>query len=118
MKWGYTLYYTRLGAVRAQGGVLEGCSIRIRVQPRASRDRIVGYRDGALRVSVTAPPVEGKANAAVVELLADALGIAKSRVRVVRGHTSRDKLVGVDGIGEEEVRRMLDGQLSESGFSG
>ena len=78
----------------------------------------MGYRDGALRVSVTAPPVEGKANAAVVELLADALGVAKSRVRVVLGHTSRDKLVGVDGMDEEEVRRMLDGQLSESGFSG
>ncbi len=88
---------------------MEGCTINLRVQPRASRDSVVRYLDGMLRVSVTAPPVDGKANAAVAELLAKALGVAKSRVRVVRGHTSRDKAVAVDGMTEEELLRMLDG---------
>ena len=79
----------------------------MRVQPRASRDRVLGMREGALRVSVTAPPHDGKANAALLELLAETLGVAKSRLRIVRGHSSRDKVVAVDGLDAGEVRRML-----------
>ena len=84
------------------------CVISARVQPRASRDRVLWMRDGALRVSVTAPPHDGKANAALLELLADTLGVAKSRLRIARGHSSRDKVVAVDGLDAGEVRRMLE----------
>ncbi|OGL13240.1 MAG: hypothetical protein A3J45_11025, partial [Candidatus Rokubacteria bacterium RIFCSPHIGHO2_02_FULL_69_13] len=65
----------------------------MRVQPRASRDEVVGWREGVLRVRVTAPPVEGEANRAVEALLARTLGVARSAVSVVRGGQGREKLV-------------------------
>ena len=85
----------------------EGCAISVRVQPRASRDRVLGFRDGTLRVSVTAPPRDGRANAALLELLADGLGVARSRLRIVRGRAARDKVVEVEGLAMEEVRMRL-----------
>jgi uncharacterized protein (TIGR00251 family) len=70
--------------------------IEVRVQPRASRDELV-ERDGRLIARVTAPPVDGRANAAVVKLVAKAHGVAPSRVRIVRGETARDKVLEIDG---------------------
>lgn len=84
------------------------CTITVRVQPRASRNRVDGYREGALRVSVTAPPHGGRANAALLELLANALGVAKSRLTIIRGHSSRDKIVAVVGLAEEDINRLLE----------
>ena len=81
--------------------------IRVRVQPKASRNEVVEYRDDVLRVRVTAPPEDGKANAAVIVLLAESLGIARSRVRLTRGHASRDKLVEVESMDGVELRRRL-----------
>ena len=74
--------------------------IAVRVQPRARRDEIAGVR-------VTAPPVENKANDAVRKLLARRLGIAPSRVSVVRGASARNKLVEIDDIDAEAARRVL-----------
>jgi uncharacterized protein (TIGR00251 family) len=79
----------------------------VRLQPRASRSEITGERDGALLVRVTAPPVDGRANAALCALLADTAGVAPSRVAVVRGLTSRDKVVRVDGVDEAALRSAL-----------
>lgn len=79
----------------------------VRVQPRASRDEIVGWRNDALRVRVTAPPVEGEANAAVQRLVARALGIAPSTVTLARGERSRDKLVRIAGLSLSDVRARL-----------
>lgn len=76
----------------------EGLTLRVRVQPRASRDGIGGEREGALVVRLTAPPVEGKANEALSRLLGRALGVPPSAVRVVRGTTGRDKRVAVAGV--------------------
>jgi uncharacterized protein (TIGR00251 family) len=81
--------------------------LQIRVQPRSRRDELAGERDGTLLVRVTAPPVEGKANDAVRRLLAKRLGIAPGRVSVVRGASSRDKVVEVEGVDEESARRAL-----------
>jgi uncharacterized protein (TIGR00251 family) len=81
--------------------------IAVRVQPRARKDEIGGERDGVLVVRVTAPPVEGKANDAVRKLLAKRLGIAPGRVSVVRGARGRDKLVEVDGVDADAIRRAL-----------
>ena len=67
----------------------------MRVQPRASRTRVVGVQGGVLKLQVTAAPVDGKANQAVVALLADWLGVPPRTVAVVRGATARDKLVEV-----------------------
>jgi uncharacterized protein len=81
--------------------------IAVRVQPRSSKNEIAGERDGVLIVRVTALPVEGKANDAVRRLLAKRLGVAPGRVSVVRGATGRDKLVEIDGVDAEAVRRAL-----------
>src|SRR5262244_1839249 len=81
--------------------------LRVRVQPRAARTGIVGWREGALVLRVTAPPVEGAANAAVSALLGEALGIASSRVRVARGAHRRDKLVRISGLSMTEVQGRL-----------
>jgi uncharacterized protein len=93
-------------APRDGGGLL-----RVRVQPRASRTEIVGWRaDGALSVRVSAPPVEGAANTAVGALLAAALGVRTSAVSVVQGECSRDKTVRVDGLTVAEMKRRLDAE--------
>jgi uncharacterized protein (TIGR00251 family) len=81
--------------------------IRVRVQPRASQDQIVGERDGAVVIRVTAPPVGGAANEAVRRLLAKRIGIAKGRVTLVRGEKRWDKTVAVEGLTAAEVRRRL-----------
>jgi uncharacterized protein len=75
-----------------------GVTLRVRVQPRASKEALGGERDGALVVRLTAPPVEGKANEALARFLGRALGVPPSAVRVVRGTTGRDKRVAVAGV--------------------
>ena len=85
-------------------------TLAVRVQPRARRDEIAGERAGALLVRVTAPPVEGKANEAVRRLIAQRLGVAPGNVAVVRGATSRDKLLDISGVEPDELRRLLGGR--------
>ena len=81
--------------------------IAVRVQPRARRDEIAGERAGVLVCRVKAPPVDGRANVAVRRLVAKRLGIAPSRVAVVRGESAREKLLEVEGIDADELRRAL-----------
>jgi uncharacterized protein len=81
--------------------------IAIRLQPRAKRDEVVGARGGAIVVRVTAPPVDGKANAALCALIARRVGVAPSRIIVVRGQTSRDKVVRIEGAEADAVRSAL-----------
>jgi len=85
----------------------EESMLQVRVQPRASRAAIAGWRDGALAIRVTAPPVEGAANAAVRALLAEALDVPPAQVRVVRGAHGRDKLVRIHGLTMREIRARL-----------
>jgi uncharacterized protein len=79
---------------------------RVRVLPRASRSEIVGVHGEALKVRLAAPPVKGAANVALVELLAMALGIPRRSVRIVAGAASRGKVVEVDGVDVENIRRL------------
>jgi uncharacterized protein (TIGR00251 family) len=81
--------------------------LNIRLQPRAKRNAIVDERDGVLRVSVAAAPVDGLANAALCKLIAKRAGIARSRVSVIRGERSREKTVRVEGVEAAELRRVL-----------
>ena len=74
--------------------------------PRASRDELAGMRDGVLAVRVTAPPVDDAANKAVVRLLAKRAGVARGRVRIVRGQRGRLKLVEIEGAGPELLSRL------------
>ena len=78
-----------------------------RATPGASRTKIAGERAGRLLVQVTAPPLQGRANDAVCRLLAKALGIGTSRVSIVGGERSRDKLVRIEGISAAEVAGRL-----------
>jgi uncharacterized protein len=80
----------------------------VRVQPRASRSAVAGVHGGALKVRLAAPPVDGAANEALVRLLAELLGVPRRAVRIEGGHGSRSKLVEVDGVDVEAVRRLAD----------
>ena len=68
---------------------------------------IVGWQDTTLRLRVTAPPVDGAANAAIARLLARALGVSPSSISVVKGRPAREKIVEVAGLGAAEIRRRL-----------
>jgi uncharacterized protein len=95
---------------RAAGrrGALDPLSeLRVRLQPRARRDEIAGERAGAVLIRVTAPPVDGKANDALCRLVAKAARVAPSRVRVIRGHTARDKVLEVEGVEPAQLRAAL-----------
>ncbi|OJI06675.1 hypothetical protein BK004_02525 [bacterium CG10_46_32] len=70
-------------------------TIAVKVTPRSKENRIVGFKDGVLRVRITAPPVDGKANKALVVFLADAWGVPKSSIKIIQGETSREKVLEV-----------------------
>ncbi|MDE0853869.1 MAG: DUF167 domain-containing protein [Nevskia sp.] len=79
----------------------------LKVSPKASRNAISGFMGEALKVSVTAAPERGKANQAVEELLAEALGLPRSAVQVVAGHTAKAKRVQVTGVSDAVLRQQL-----------
>ena len=81
----------------------------VHLQPRASRDEIVGTHGDALKVRVTAPPVDSAANQALLELLADQLGVPRSALRIVAGHSSRRKIVEADGVSATALERLAKG---------
>jgi len=84
-----------------------GVLLRLRVQPRASRTELAGIHGDLLRVRLTAPPVDGAANEALVRFLAERLGVPRGAVRLVGGEAGRTKVVSVDGIGVPEARARL-----------
>jgi len=88
----------------------QGVTIRVYVAPRSSASRVVGEHDGALKVALTAPPVEGAANKALVELLAKLLGVPRGAVSIVSGETSRNKTVRVHGVDAQTAARKLLGE--------
>lgn len=88
----------------------EGVLVTVFLQPRASRTEIIGVESEAVRVRVQAPPVKGRANEALVELLAEVLGVPRRDVELVRGHTGRHKQVLVRGVRLAEAQsRLLEG---------
>lgn len=78
--------------------------LKLHVTPRGSKNEIVGWREDVLCVKITAPPVEGSANAAIVKFIADCLGLRKNQVELVSGEKSREKMLRVDGRTMEEIR--------------
>jgi uncharacterized protein len=83
--------------------------LALRVSPGARSSAVVGRHGEAWKVRVSAPPEAGRANAAVVELLADTLGVPARTISVVSGHGARDKLVELTGIAPDEIERRLEG---------
>ncbi|HSP78062.1 MAG TPA: DUF167 domain-containing protein [Myxococcaceae bacterium] len=84
-----------------------GVRLAVLVQPRASRTRVVGEHDGLLKIQLAAPPVDGEANAALLEFLAKRLGVPRRQVTLVAGDASRRKRVLVTGLGVAEVEAVM-----------
>ena len=95
-------------AARGQPAALR---LRVHLQPRAARSRIIGWHGEALKIQVHAPPVDGAANAALLELLAETFAVPQRNVRILQGDTSRTKLVEVDcpdpAAGRERLAALL-----------
>ena len=91
------------------GDHAEGVVLPVRAQPRARKAGVVGEQRGALKVAVTAPPEDGKANAALVEVLAEALAVRRSQVDLLSGQTSRDKKFLIRGA----TRSAVEGRMHQ-----
>ncbi len=85
----------------------DGVLLAVKLQPRASKNEIGDALGEELRIKVTAPPVDAAANQALIELLADKLNCSKNRVELLRGHTSRHKIVRLHGFAAEQVAQLL-----------
>ncbi len=84
-----------------------GVVIAVRVIPRAAKPGIAGTRDGAVLVRLTAPPVEGAANAELIEVIAEAAGVPRRSVSIVAGERSRSKRVAIKGIAQHDAERAF-----------
>ncbi len=84
-----------------------GAQFALRVQPRASRTAIAGVIGDAVKLAITAPPVDGKANQAVIEFLSDLFHVSKGSIEIVSGETGRNKLIAIRGVSAEQVRTVL-----------
>jgi uncharacterized protein (TIGR00251 family) len=82
-------------------------TLKVRLQPRATRNGIDGLHGDALKVKVTAPPVEGRANKAVKKLLAEQLGLSPSQIEIIAGERSREKVLRISGISRAEMEKAL-----------
>lgn len=81
--------------------------LNVHVQPKASRNSVKGVHDNGVKLAITAPPVDGKANAAVIDFLASLLGVKKRELEICRGLHSRKKGVLVEGLEEDEIRSRI-----------
>jgi uncharacterized protein (TIGR00251 family) len=86
--------------------------VRLRVSPGARRSELVGRHGGGWKVRVTAPPEDGRANDAVLDLLAERLGLPRRSLSIVSGHKAREKVVRLEGIDRAESERRLEEALS------
>ena len=84
-----------------------GAAFAVRVMPRAKKNEISGRHGNAIKVRLTAPPVEGAANEALIDLLAEKLGVRVNQIEILAGHASRDKIVCVIGLTPQEVEERL-----------
>jgi len=84
-----------------------GATFAVKVHPRARKDAITGEAGDALKVALTAPPVDGKANEACVRFFAELLNVPRSSVTIAAGETSRNKVIRIAGLSAEEVKRRL-----------
>ncbi len=89
----------------------DGCTLQLRVHPGARRNAITGIHDGALKLSLTTPPTDGRANDALIAFLAERLRLPRARLALVSGLTSRSKTIRITGLNAEEVRALLSPDL-------
>ena len=89
------------------GETTSGVVFNIRVIPRASRCELAGIQGDALKLRITAPPVEGAANKECVRFLSDILGVKKSQITIIAGHRSKNKKVSISGINRKDIEKMV-----------
>jgi uncharacterized protein len=92
----------------------ESLAFAVRIHPRAKKNAITGKVGEALKLSLTAPPVDGKANAACIDFFAKLLNVSRSSVTIASGQSSRNKVVRVAGLTQEELRKRLEGGAKHS----
>jgi len=85
----------------------DGVSFAVRVQPRARRNAVIGELGDALKIALTAPPVDGRANEACIEFFANLLDLPRSSVKIASGQSSRDKVIRVTGLAVPELKKRL-----------
>jgi uncharacterized protein len=85
----------------------EGATVAVRAQPGARKNAVLGEQAGALKVAVTAPPEDGRANTALVELLKDWLGVKRSHVELLSGQTNRNKVFLIRGVTAEQLTALV-----------
>ena len=88
-----------------------GVSFAVKVQPRARRNAVVGELGGVLKIALIAPPVDGRANEACIEFLADLFHVRRAALAIVSGENSRSKVICVSGVSARQLRAMLEAQL-------
>lgn len=93
--------------------IAEGIRLSVQAKPKASRNGLAGIHAGRLKVAVTAAPAKGKANAAVLEVLAEALGLKRSQLSLVAGDTDPRKTVLVTGVTADDLRERIAAALAE-----
>lgn len=81
--------------------------LKLFIQPNAKKNELIGLHNGALKVKIASPPVDGKANAELVEFLSEILGIPKRQIEILKGETGRNKSVEITGLSEAEVHAKL-----------
>jgi uncharacterized protein len=96
-----------IGIQETAGGV----SFAVKVQPRARRNAVLGELGGTVKIALTAPPVDGRANEACIEFLADVFHVPRGALAIVSGENSRSKVIRISGISAHQLRAMLDAQL-------
>jgi uncharacterized protein len=87
--------------------VADGCTVTVRVQPGAKRNAVVGLHGDAVKIALSAPPVDGKANEALIAFVAESVGLPRARVSLVAGTASRSKVLRITGKSAAEVRAAL-----------
>jgi uncharacterized protein len=85
----------------------DGCTLRVRIHPGARKNVITGIHDSALKISLTAPPLEGRANEALIVFLSDTLRLPKARISLIAGVTNRSKVLRIEGKSAAEVQAVL-----------
>lgn len=87
----------------------DGVVFKIRVLPRSSKCGLVGIQEDAIKIKITASPVEGKANEECVRFIADKLGVRRSRVAIIAGHKSKKKTIAVSGLKIKDIESIIPG---------
>jgi len=89
----------------------DGCILPVRVHPGAKRNAITGVHDGALKISLTTPPTDGRANDALIAFLAERLGVPRARISLIAGATSRVKALRIAGLSAAEIHAAIGPEL-------